>query len=245
MSRNIEEYTKTYNNHCFEDIQVQYRHKKILEILQKYKPKNILEIGCGNDSIFNYYKEFDSAAIIEPSDVFFHKTKDAFSGSLNVTIHNGFLEEISNKVKPDFDFIILSGLLHEVENPKALLESMRKLCLDNTIAHINVPNNKSLHLLWAYSAGLISSIGNLTPTALDLQQNSTFDMNSLKKMCEESRFKVIEKGSYFLKPFNHTKMQQCIDSKIIDDALLNGLYNIIEHIPELGSEIFVNVVRNS
>ncbi|HEC1775621.1 TPA: hypothetical protein R1726_001570, partial [Campylobacter lari] len=60
MKRNIEQYTQSYINkeHSFEEIMVYYRRKKVLEILNKYNPKNILEIGCGLDSIFNYYKNF-------------------------------------------------------------------------------------------------------------------------------------------------------------------------------------------
>jgi 2-polyprenyl-3-methyl-5-hydroxy-6-metoxy-1,4-benzoquinol methylase len=245
LGRDIDKYSKTYNSFEFERIQVKYRRRKILEILHRYAPKKVLEIGCGNDSIFNYYKEFDSATIIEPSNVFFPKAKEDFSSSANITIHNGFLEDIANKITSDFDFIVLSALLHEVEKPVFLLGNVKNLCSANTVVHINVPNSRSLHLLWAYSAGLTNCIGNLTQTAIALQQSSAFDMNSLKKTCEESGFKVVEKGFYFLKPFSHTKMQQCIDNKILDSTLLDGLYDMCEHFPEFGSEIFVNVVKKS
>jgi 2-polyprenyl-3-methyl-5-hydroxy-6-metoxy-1,4-benzoquinol methylase len=242
MSRDIEKYTEVYNAYCFEKIQVKYRRKKVLEILNKYAPAKILEIGCGNDSIFNYYKKFNFATIIEPSEIFFQKAKEAFSDSTNVVIYNDFLETISDKITADFDFIVLSGLLHEVENPKFLLENVKKLCSPNTVVHINVPNSKSFHLLWAHSAGLIKSLGVITPTAVKLQQNTTFDLDFLGEMITESGFKVIEKGSYFLKPFSHDKMQQCMDNKILDDALLDALYNMVEYTPKLGSEIFVNAV---
>jgi len=44
--RDINDYTKNYNIASFEDYKVIYRRKKVLEIMQKYKPKRILEIGC-------------------------------------------------------------------------------------------------------------------------------------------------------------------------------------------------------
>ena len=71
--RDIGEYVKVYFNHDFEKIMVKYRRKKVLEILNEYKPKNILEIGCGLDSIANYYKNFDKFTIIEPSTTFAQK----------------------------------------------------------------------------------------------------------------------------------------------------------------------------
>jgi hypothetical protein len=59
-------------------------------------------------------------------------------------IHSGFLEDISNKIAPDFNFIVLSSLLHEVEKPVFLLENVKNLCSSNTVVHINVPNNRKL-----------------------------------------------------------------------------------------------------
>ncbi|MCV3413761.1 class I SAM-dependent methyltransferase [Campylobacter lari] len=181
QNRDIEKYTKNYINaeYNFEEIMVYYRRKKVLEILDKYNPKNILEIGCGMDSIFNYYKNFNKVAIVEPSDVFCNKAINDLKNN-NVEIFNDFLE---NRVKTlennNFDFIICSSLLHEVNNPDSLLENILKICNKNTILHINVPNSNSFHLIWAYESGLIQKLGNLTHTSLKLQQNSTFNLNKL------------------------------------------------------------------
>ena len=54
-TRDIEDYTKLYLKDEYEKYQVIYRRKKVLEILNKYQPESVLEIGCGTDSIFNYY----------------------------------------------------------------------------------------------------------------------------------------------------------------------------------------------
>ena len=52
--RDLESYQSEYNSMPFERYQVIYRRKKIIEILDQYRPKRILEVGCGQDSLFNY-----------------------------------------------------------------------------------------------------------------------------------------------------------------------------------------------
>lgn len=73
-ARNIEKYVKDYlsDEYDFERYMVVFRRNKILEILQKYQPDNILEIGCGISSIFSYYNNFKKAFIVEPSTTFIH-----------------------------------------------------------------------------------------------------------------------------------------------------------------------------
>lgn len=242
MSRNIEKYTNQYLAHDFEETQVIYRRKKVLEIVNQYEPKNILEIGCGMDSIFNYYKKYNNFVIVEPSKVFCDKVKKSPNYNSKIEIVQDFLEnKIENFNNNDFDFIILSGLLHEVTAPNTLLEAVFKICKKNTIVHINVPNYRAFHMLWAYESGLIPKLGDLSENAKLLQQNTTFDMEKLKKMAIASGFDIIGQGSYFIKPFNHSKMKSCLTNDIINEKLLNGLYKMTKYMPELGSEIFVNV----
>ena len=239
IARDIEKYTKdyvaVYND--FEQIMVQYRRKKVLEILQHYQPKHILEIGCGTDSIANYYTSFDEFVIVEPSKDF----AQLAANIPRVQVHIDFVEnKIGELKKHNFDFIILSSLLHEVTDPTVFLCQILPLCHSNTVLHINVPNARSFHLLWAYASGLTQQIGQLTPRAQKMQRHTTFDLNKLTQMCTAHNLKIIDSGSYFIKPFNHTKMQQLVQSGMVDTTLLDGLYQMTQYLPENGAEIFVN-----
>ncbi|WP_236847383.1 class I SAM-dependent methyltransferase [Campylobacter devanensis] len=248
-ARNIEKYVKDYlsDEYDFERYMVVFRRNKILEILQKYQPDNILEIGCGMSSIFSYYNNFKKAFIVEPSTTFIHKAKEELQGK-NIIFLNDFIE---NRVEifenNQIDFIILSSLLHEVKEPKVFLRNILNAVKQDTIIHINVPNSESFHLLWAYESGLIEKIGKLSERAKKLQQHSIFSLRSLEELvlCLDDTLNVqlLEKGSYFVKPFNHFKMSICLQENILNDKLLEGLEKMIKYMPELGAEIFVNIKK--
>ena len=193
-NRDIERYTKDYihSDNDFEAVMVHFRRQKVLEILNHYKPKSILEIGCGTKSIFDFYFEYERFVVVEPSELFCDSIIKSKHYNPKVTIYQGFLEnQVATLKKQKFDFIILSSLLHEVQNPLEFLQVVAKLCDKNTILHINVPNNKSFHLLWAYEAGLIKHIGQLTNTAVKMQQNSAFDKESLAKIVKTAGFQIL------------------------------------------------------
>ncbi len=242
MARDINEYAKDYlsGDHDFERFQIKFRRKKVLEILQQYKPKNILEIGCGMDSIANYYTDYQHFVIVEPSKEFLQNAVKNTTNNKIIKLE-GLLEDcVKDLADYDFDFIILSGLLHEVENPKELLQDAVKLCGKDTILHINVPNAKSFHLLLAYESGIICKLGELTQTAKTLQQNTTFDLKLLENLAIKTGLTIVESGSYFVKLFNHAKMAKCMQAEILDEKLLDGLYEMNKYMGDLGSEIFVN-----
>ena len=242
MSRDIEKYTKDYNESTFEHIQVRYRVKKVLEILEKYASKHVLEIGCGNDSVFNHYKNYLTATVVEPSVEFANKCKNDFCNDNQVNVICDFFENVVLKDQ-HFDFIILSCLLHEVEKPEHLLRCICTICDTDTVVHINVPNSRAFHLVWAYESGLIPRLGELTPTSKKLQQNTSFDMTKLSNMILSAGLQPIESGSYFVKPFNHEKMSKLLEENVIDQNLLDGLYSITKYMPDLGSEIYINAKR--
>ena len=246
MQRDIEKYTQDYLSHSydFETIMVSFRRKKVLEFLQTFKARRVLEIGCGQDSIMNYYKEFESFSIVEPSHTFAAQAREDCKDIHNVVVINDFVENRLDELREQkFDFIILSSLLHEVSNPRAFLQDIFSLCDSQTILHINVPNAHSFHLLWAYEGGIIETLGEVTKEARAFQRHTAFTLQSLVEFVSEvcsKRIDIVDKGSYFIKPFNHKKMSECIQQGIIDEALLQGLDKMTEYCPNLGAEIFVN-----
>lgn len=240
MARNIEEYTQKYIDDKFEFIQAEYRRKTILEIIKKIKPNSLLEIGCGMKPLFVDLEDIQTT-VVDPSVKFCENAKKYNAEGKHTVINDFFDCNFSDKYKKfDFEMVICSGLLHEVEHPMLLLKAISKVCSDSSIVHVNVPNAKSLHRILAKEVGLISDIYEMSERNIQFQQHSVFDMESLVSIIEQAGFEIIGKGSYFVKPFTHGQMQRMLDEKIIDKKILDGLEQLIQYVPDYGSEIYVN-----
>jgi SAM-dependent methyltransferase len=243
--RNLIEYTENYFNQPFENIQVSFRKKKVLELVSKQKHRIILEVGCGLDPLFNHYDDFEQLVILEPSTVFFDNAKKTIieKADLNtrVTIIQGYLETSVNDLRKfEFDYIIISCLLHEIEDLSLFLDKLRCILKPDTIVHVDVPNAYSFHRLLALEMGLINSVFEMSASNLQFQQQRVFDKVSLKVIIVQHGFKVIDSGSYFIKPFTHKQMSGLLGVKIIDSEVLDGLFKMIKYMPDLGSEIYVD-----
>ena len=117
------------------------------------------------------------------------------------------------------------------------------MCSPATRVHVNVPNARSLHRLLALEMGLIEDVHQLSYNQLCLQQPRTFDIDSLSALCTKNGFEVTEQGSYFIKPYTHRQMAQLQDIGLLDERMLDGLYSLARHLPDMGSEIFVHLRR--
>ena len=244
MKRDLENYGKHYLG-PFEQIQLTYRRKKVLEIVEKYKPKTILEVSCAKDSLVNYINpdSYNGYYIVEPLSEFLNvaiKQKND-----KIVCINKRIEDAEGLEKIDFDFILVSGLLHEVEDPGKIMECIYKIANNDTIVHVNVPNAYSFHRILAKEMGIVQSVFERSETQILLQQPTTFDFESFSHLAISSGFEVVERGSLLLKPFTHSQMQKMIDLQIIDMKVIEGLFNMTNLFPEWGSEIFLNLRKKN
>lgn len=239
--RDIEKYTADYNQPNFEDYQIIYRRKKILEILNRYKPERILEIGCGMEPLFQYIEfNYDVYTIVEPSKMFCDNAEKLAEGNARINCYNEYFASSEKLKKEQFDFIICAGLLHELEEPIAFLKEVAAICNEQTIFHVNVPNAHSLHRLLAKGMGLIGDEHDMSERNKLYQQHNVYDADLLSDSIKRTGFMELERGTYFIKPFTHTQMYQMIMQKIIDESILDGLYELGKVLEEFGSEIYIN-----
>lgn len=199
------------------------------------------------EPLFLFFNQYKKYVLVEPCSVFFKNAENLKQEKqlTNVICYNEFFENIENKLlEYKFDYIVCSGLLHEVEQPEKFLKNIFNICIDDkTIVHINVPNVNSFHRLLAKESGLIKNEHDMSDKNLLLQQHTNFDMNMLIEMAENVGFNVINKGSYFIKPFTHAQMKQLMDIGILNQNLLDGFYNMEKYMPGMGSEIFIEVKK--
>lgn len=241
--RNIDDYTSEYKKDNFEEYEVVYRRKTILNHIEKYQSKKLLEIGCGMAPLFEFMGGYDLYCLIEPSKEFFcfaRKLHEKSKGKSRRVLINDFFGKNPEVRKYDYDFIILSSLLHELEDPKEILLNVAEVCNKDTVVHVNVPNANSFHRVLARNMGLISDVHQLTERNMRFQQHTVFDMDDLRKIVKSAGFDVIEEGSYFFKPFTHSQMYTMIKIGIIDEKVLDGLDKMCGIFPDYGAEIYVN-----
>ena len=245
--RDINQYGVEYNKLPFEKEMVRYRKRMLQEKAFCYPHKRILEIGCGLDPLFTTIMDFEHLTLIEPCRAFIKNAEKLMHKAKiqkKVTLINGFFEKHMHDLQDKgFDLIIFSGLLHEIEDPDFFLRAVNAIADSNSVVHINVPNAHSFHRLLAVKAGLINSEYKRSDTQIRLQQYHTFGLNTLSMLCVKNGFTIIDKGTYFIKPFTHAQMEALMENGIIGRAVMDGFYDMIQYMPDLGAEIFMNLKK--
>jgi 2-polyprenyl-3-methyl-5-hydroxy-6-metoxy-1,4-benzoquinol methylase len=238
MARDLSDYTEQYRRLPFEPIQAFYRRLKVLAEISRYAPRRLLEVGCGHLPL---HKDLSGMhiTVVEPAAEFARNARYTAAAGADVNVIEACLEAVSPPEEP-FDMVVVSCLLHEVDDPQALLAAVRRMCGSDTVIHLNVPNARSLHRLLAVAMGLIERPDAHSQTQATMQQRAIYHLASLEDELSAAGFVVREHGSLFVKPFTHAQMQQLVDQKFMTPTMLDGLDRLAETLPELGSEIWVN-----
>ena len=242
--RNLNIYAKNYISHDFENTQVSFRKRNILERIKIHEHRYILEVGCGLDPFYNSFDDFEKLVIVEPSRPFYNNAKTCIIHDNHlkdrVIVINNFLEDAVDEIAQfNFDFIILSCLLPELENVSLFLEKLRGILRKQTVVYVNVPNALSFHRLLALEMGLIQSVYKVSDNNLLFGQNKVYDIFSLSELITRHDYKILNTGSFFIKPFTHKQMFKISEGNIVDERFLDGLYKMSKYMPDLGSEIFM------
>ena len=248
MGNSNDQYTARYKElYDFEKVLVTQRQRLLIERIRKYGPQTVVEVGSGIDSLYSaYLKKFEPLkkwVVVEPSKDFLDNIKKPHSSMVHV---NGFLENTVEVLKSTLgkgpDFIILSALLHEVDDPKLMFQCLERIASSHSIIHVNVPNADSFHRQLAVVNGMIERSDELSERNVKLFQKRVFNFDSLRRfLCSCNCFEI-DSGAYFIKPFTHSDMFKIMD--VLTDDVLDGLYGLGKIFPELASEIFCEVKFN-
>jgi len=245
--RDMTRYEDDYTNQPYERFQVRFRKRLIHEMLRRYPHQGILEIGCGLEPLFLEFTDFESMVVVEPGPKFFSNAQEELSGNPSCRRVEILLATLEGSLPlllgRQFDVIILSSLLHEVNRPEELLSQVGTLAGPETVVHVNVPNARSFHRLLAFECGLITNPHALSASNIQFQQHSVFDLQGLTQLALRCGFSVLGSGSYAFKPFTHQQMENLVQAGIVTEPVIDGLYAMEKYAPGCGSEIFVDLQK--
>lgn len=243
--RDLDQYEKDYlAGYGFERHMVRYRRKAVLASLRRHPHDHVLEVGCGLEPLFEHVDDWRSFTVVEPGREFSARARARAPAGRDVVVHGASLEDAGDALRGrPFDFVVVSSLLHEVADPGRLLAAVRALCGPDTVVHVNVPNARSLHNLLAVKMGLLADVFARSALADRMQRTSTYDEAKLVLALTSAGFRVLDTGTYFLKPFTHGQLQKMLEHGIVDERVLDALDAVVAELPGLGAELFADVKR--
>ncbi len=236
------QYLRQYDQQSFETVLVGIRREEVLRAVARHPHARVLEIGCGLEPLFTFAQGWARFTVVEPSEEFVRHARELARAREGVRVLHGFFEDAQSELEPgSFDLVIVSSLLHEVPDPRALLRAIRAVCGRQTVVHLNVPNMRSFHRLLAYEMGLIGSIFEPSEIERRFQRHTRYDLPGLVSLVEAEGFRVLESGTYFVKPFTHGQMEGMLAGGIIDARVIDGLGRMTKHMPGMGCEMYVDL----
>src|SRR5262245_34834728 len=206
------------SNYGFETECVRARFNYLLRHLRRINPKRILEVGCGVDLFIDAVNKsgvgFERWVVIEPASVFAQKVRDRATSEPRLVVVEGYCEDpdvgMAAREQGPFDVVLLSQVLHEVEDPIALLQSALALVAPGAHVLVTTPNALSFHRLLAVEMGLVPDPHTLSERNHQLQQKIVFDADNLRTLLEKSGVCDLRFDGYLFKPFTHTQMTQIL-----------------------------------
>ncbi len=236
---NKADYQLNYQNLTFENHLRSFRMYYIVKYLKSINANKILEIGCGNDPIFEIYKDFQVMDVIEPGDYFYEDTKSKIGNNTKISITKGYIEDVYEDFKKEYDVIVIGGFLHEIDNPEAILAAIKNIVKPHTIVITYVPNANSFHRLLAVESGIIATNYEFSENDKLFGRRNVFNSASLSSLFVNSGFFVTKTETYFIKPFTHEQMDSLLKSPFFSEEILLGLYKMAKYMPDLGCELFL------
>ena len=185
-------------------------------------------------------------SVVEPGQKAYENAIKRSKENDSIRCINDYFENSLDILKmQDYDFITSTGVLHETETPELFLKNIGKLSNMKTIIYLNVPNAMSLHRLIAQEAGIIKNVYEKSDRNKLLSQNNIFCKDSLKELITKTlpEFKIQKCESFFIKPLTHNQMMKCVDQKIVNEKVLDGLYEATKYLPELGCELYCTISK--
>lgn len=229
----IDGYAKTYNTVVdFDRHFIRYR----FECLKEHYPRlgTVLELGCADGlmtkEILGISKKLD---VVEGSASYIRNAKKRLGKKVkDVRFYHSLFKDYEPDTK--YDMIILSSILHELDDPILVLKKVRTWLKKGGVIYVNVPNAISLHRRIGRLMGVLKNEYAFTVRDTQFLHQRLYDQKSLRATVKKAGFSIIEEGGFFLKALSNSQMMNW-DQKLLD--AFNAVGKELD--PSLCAEIYI------
>ncbi|ATH06707.1 SAM-dependent methyltransferase [Halobacteriovorax marinus] len=220
----------------------QYDFDKILRkyMLRTYKPfktgGKALEMGCYKGEFTSLMlSEFDDITVVEASSELIEFTKMRVGDRVRF-IHSTF-EDL--EVKEKFDSIFLMHTVEHLDDPVSVLAKMKSWLNDNGTIYLVAPNANAASRQIAVKMGIIGHNSEVTNAEMVHGHRVTYSLDTLERDARMAGLSVVSRGGIFFKPFANFQFDKLLKTDIIDEAYLDGCYELGMVYPDLCASIYL------
>ena len=211
-------------------------------MIRAFKPflreGNSLELGSfKGDFTWKLKEQLGSVECVEASAQAIQEFKKR--SSLNdVVCHHSLFEEFKTANK--YENIFLTHVLEHIDDPKALLETIKNEWLsDNGRFFLVCPNANAPSRQIAVRMGLISHNAAVTDAEKAHGHNATYSFDTLERIIREAGLKVTVRKGVFFKCLANFQWDRVIAQDIVSKDYLDACYELGEIYPDLCSSIML------
>lgn len=149
-----------------------------------------LELGCGEGYALNYFSE--SGYQVTGIDYSIFGIEHNNPQLINAVVQGDIYQQIDKMMqrKQTFDFVYANNVLEHVDDAELLFEKIRKVCNEQTLISIRVPNDFSILQEHLFEEAKIDRP--FWVTYKTGEHNYYFSYDSLRKLGEKMGFSVVD-----------------------------------------------------
>lgn len=202
-----------------------------------FKEGNALELGCGGGNftlwLIHYFGDITALDCREEAI----RAAEMNIGCAVKFIHAP-IETASLPAR--YDNIIMTHVLEHVDDPVAVLRRIQVEWLtDAGRLFLVCPNANAASRRIAVKMGLIADPEAVTEAEAGHGHKRTYTQDALARDAESAGLRVLHRSGIFFKALANFQWDRIIDGEIIDQAYLDGCYELGKEYPDLCASIFL------
>ncbi len=242
MGKNIRDHNleilDTQNHKYAYNFDFDVMHKYMFKSFEPFfKKGNLMELGSfRGDFTKRLINSFEDITCIEASNEAIQIAKKTLPD--NVKIINDTFENVELDRK--FDNIVLTHVLEHLDNPVLVLKRINDQWLaDKGRLFLVCPNANAPSRQIAVKMGLITHNSAITESEYKHGHRITYTFDTLERDAKLAGLKIKFKIGIFFKALANFQWDKLLQTDIINDAYLEGCYELGQIYPDLCASIFL------
>lgn len=125
-----------------------------------------------------------------------------------------------------FDHVLACNLIHEMDDPVALLARARDVLAEGGLVHLSLQNPASIHRLVALEMGLIGDLRDISERGARFDTLGLWTADELGELGRDAGLEVVAREGVMLKPLPNAMMAE------LPPEVLDGFERAARHLPE-------------